>query len=275
VDSHIFKDICENFLREPVRYHRKLWEFVYIVHILREHGMLKPGKRGIGFGCGEERLIPVFAASGAKVLITDLDGKEAAKRGWVETNQHLSSLQVFDKYLPSVCHPEVFKQNVRHGFVDMNHIPRDLLQGDYDFTWSSCSLEHLGTLKDGEEFILNSLKTLKPGGIAVHTTEYNVSSNSDTVVSGSTVIYRRKDIERIVQRAKQLGYRVSAMDFSTGNLAADNYVDLPPYKQETHLKLKIQQYNCTSIGMFFERPQTGCKPKIVKESLIAQPRKRR
>lgn len=67
---------------------------------------------------------------------------------------------------------------------------------DYDFCWSSCALEHLGDLRRGFDFIINSVeKTLKVGGIACHTTEFNLSPNDTTVASGPTVLYRRKDLD--------------------------------------------------------------------------------
>src|SRR6187397_3034391 len=36
--------------------HRKLWEFAYIAQALRGSGVLRPGARGLGFGCGKEPL---------------------------------------------------------------------------------------------------------------------------------------------------------------------------------------------------------------------------
>src|SRR5690242_11158049 len=36
---------------KPV-YVRKLWEFCYVAQALWDHGMLVPGRSGIGFGCG-------------------------------------------------------------------------------------------------------------------------------------------------------------------------------------------------------------------------------
>ncbi len=78
----------------------------------------------------------------------------------------------------------------------MNDIPGDL-EG-FDFNWSSCSFEHLGSIEKGINFLMNQLKTLKPGGWAVHTTEFNVSSDDKTIESGDTVVYRKKDIEKAV-----------------------------------------------------------------------------
>ncbi len=143
--------------------------------------------------------------------------------------------------------------NVRHAFVDMTNIPRELMTGGFDFTWSSCSLEHLGNLQKGIDFVLDSLETLKPGGIAIHTTEYNVSSNDDTVESGSTSIYRRTDLQRLFAEAKRRGFVVGPMDWGSGDLLNDNHVDVPPYTQDPHLKLKIQEYVCTSVGFFIRR----------------------
>ena len=54
--------------------------------------------------------------------------------------------------------------------VDMNPLPAELLRGTFDFTWSSSSLEHVGTCELGLEFFLNAMSALKPGGIALHTT---------------------------------------------------------------------------------------------------------
>ena len=51
----------------------------------------------------------------------------------------------------------------------MRDLPDDL--GSFDFIWSSCSFEHLGSLGEGERFVLEALRFLKPGGVAVHTTE--------------------------------------------------------------------------------------------------------
>ena len=85
------------------------------------------------------------------------------------------------------------RNHVKLRSVDMNSIPDDI-EG-YDFTWSACAFEHLGSIDKGLEFVKNSLKCLKPGGIAVHTTEFNASSDQNTLTSGPTVLFRKKDLE--------------------------------------------------------------------------------
>ena len=138
--SDAYREICEGIFHQPPRFHRKQWENVYILHMLREAGVLEIGKRGLGFGCGREILVPAFAALGCEVLATDQDAESTAASGWIETSQHSSSLTDFAVYLPRVCSEADFLGRVRHRTVDMNGIPPDLLNGDYDFvSWTPFS----------------------------------------------------------------------------------------------------------------------------------------
>jgi len=66
-----------------------------------------------------------------------------------------------------ICPANIFKKNVEYRSVDMNDIPSDLK--NYDFTWSACAFEHLGSIDSGLEFVCNQMKTLKNGGWAIHT----------------------------------------------------------------------------------------------------------
>ena len=69
-----------------------------------------------------------------------------------------------------------FAQRVTFRPVDMNALPADLT--GFDFAWSSCALERLGTLEAGMDFVLAQMGCLRPGGVGVHPTEYLVSSNN-------------------------------------------------------------------------------------------------
>ena len=132
----------------------------------------------------------------------------------------------------------------------MNDISDDLR--DFDFVWSSCSLEHLGSLQKGKDFIYNAMECIKPGGIAVHTTEYNISSNISTINNEGTVLYRRRDIKSIVRNLRRRGHTVE-VDFTLGSLPNDKFVDVPPYQGDPHLKLQLQKYVITSIGLIIQK----------------------
>ena len=58
--------------------------------------------------------------------------------------------------------------------------------------------EHIGDLEAGLSFVLASTALLRPGGFAIHTTEFNVSSDEATLSDGGNVIYRRQDQKRVL-----------------------------------------------------------------------------
>ncbi|MDR1946789.1 MAG: hypothetical protein LBQ51_06450 [Desulfovibrio sp.] len=90
---------------------------------------------------------------------------------------------------------------------------------------------------------------LKPGGTAVHTTEYNLSSDADTLDSPGLCIYRRSDMQRLEVELRELGHTVAPYNFNAGALPTDDYIDLPPYRSSPHLKIQLDNYVATSIGI--------------------------
>src|SRR5579872_4400614 len=219
-------------------YHRKLWECVFICQSLWERGAITPGARGLGFGVGREPMTSLFAAEGCRVLATDLAPEAAADRGWSQSAQHAAGREALR--LPLVCSNELFDRNVEFATCDMNDIP-DGLSG-FDFCWSACAFEHLGSLEHGLRFIERAMACLKPGGWAVHTTEFNLSSNDDTVAEGGTVIYRRRDLEALVERLAASGHRPAPLDLEPGVAPLDRYIDVAPYRVQPHLRLALEGY---------------------------------
>lgn len=239
-------------LAETPKFHRKQWEFVYICHALYERGYIQDGHSGIGFGVGKEPLVSYFASQGVNILATDLDLDRASKLGWASSNQH--SNDIFQLNERSLCEQSKFLKKAKFLNVDMNDIPSDL--GKFDFCWSSCAFEHLGSIENGLNFVLNSSKLLKPGGIAIHTTEFNLSSNTKTLDNNpSFVIFRRRDIEQLVRELTEKGYEVEPIDFSPGEDELERYVDMPPYIDEPHLRLELAgKYISTSLGIIIQAP---------------------
>lgn len=235
---------CEQIGEIP-RTHRKQWEFCYILQALARCGMLAPGLRGLGFGVGTEPLASIFAARGVSILATDLEPDRAEERGWVQTAQHAASKQALNAR--ALCDPAKFDQLVDFRVMDMNVIAPDLAEG-FDFCWSACALEHLGSIRAGLDFIANSLDCLKPGGVAVHTTELNCSSNRDTLTEGDTVLFRKRDFIMLAEELAAKGCHLM-LNFEVGQQPLDKHVDVPPFTDNMHLKLAIGQFTSTSFGI--------------------------
>ncbi len=234
---------------KPTHMWRKIWEFCYVAQALAERGMLRPGCRGLGFAVGQEPLPAMFASLGCEIVATDMPTELDADRAWIDTGQHASSLEALNTR--GICPPEVFRSNVSFCAVDMRQLPVDL--GQYDFVWSSCAAEHLGSIALGRAYLVNAVKYLKPGGVAVHTIEYNVSSRRHTIDNNSTILFRRRDIRAIGRELRRSGYRVD-LSFRGGHLPADRYVDRPPYTMDVHLKLELAGFTLTSYGLIIEKP---------------------
>jgi 2-polyprenyl-3-methyl-5-hydroxy-6-metoxy-1,4-benzoquinol methylase len=243
-------------------FHRKLWEFAYALQAIFEHGHMRAGARGLGFGCGEEPLPSYLANLGIQVTMTDLAPDAAAAKGWIDTAQHASTIDI--GFRPELVSREVFDRNVRLRYVDMNAIPPDLC--DYDFCWSICALEHVGSIRQGLDFIENSLQTLRPGGMAVHTTEFNFLNDKQTVDNWVTVLFQKEHFRSIADRLERQGYEVASLDFNVGNKPLDRFIDVPPYQWELspeqcawgsqpgHIKLSVDGFACTCFGLIIRKP---------------------
>jgi hypothetical protein len=169
--------------------------------------------------------------------------------GWAASLQH--GLYPDRMQWPQICSRDAFDAQVEVRVCDMNRIDPELR--DYDFCWSSCALEHLGSIEAGLAFIERSLECLKPGGWAVHTTEYNLGSNDQTLETGETVLFRRRDFEELARRLAEKGHRLAPLDFDPGYGVIDSFIDVPPYRSEPCLKIALAGYATTSYGLIVQR----------------------
>jgi hypothetical protein len=247
-DTQWYRHWCNELQEEP-RYHRKQWEYVYILQALFERGCIEKGKRGMVFAVGTEPLPSLFAKHGCSILATDIFPEQGMEKGWGATDQLCFGIDSLNSR--KLVTDAELRQLVTYRPVDMNNIPPDIY--DYDFNWSSCSFEHLGTIEKGLAFLRNQLKTLRSGGWAVHTTEYNISSDDQTQDNNDTVIFRQQDINRVVAELRAEGHYVERIDYSLGGMPEDYAVDVFPHEQKVHLKLQVGEYIVTSIGLIIRK----------------------
>jgi hypothetical protein len=212
-------------------FNRKLWEYAYIMNALAVHG--KISQRGVGFGVGRDPIVPVMLRHGASLVVSDLSDEEAQANGWATMD---FGQQQSDKFS---CL-----------FVNMNEIQPDLR--DFDFLWSCGSLEHIGGLKQGMDFVENAMDCLKPGGIAVHTTEFTLTSNDETFESPGISFYRQKDIEALASRLRAKGHKIE-LNLTRGTHAIDNLVSDDTAPWEISLRVPLCGHVITSIGLIIEK----------------------
>lgn len=171
------------------------------------------------------------------------------------SSQHGTSLQ--ELFFPHLVREDVFLSNASFEPVNMKAIPATL--SGFDFCWSSCSLEHLGGLQEGFDFIEASLDTLKPGGVAVHTTEFNLSSAVETPTSGPTVAYREKDVLEFVAQQRRKGHACD-LNLNPGDHTLDTFVDRYLFGDPTLRFYLDDRTVATSLGLFIRKACSSSVP---------------
>jgi SAM-dependent methyltransferase len=263
MESPWFAYWCQQLRIAPLC-HRKLWEYAYLLQALFEHDKLNAGATAIGFGCGEEPIASYLASRGIRATVTDLDPATARAKGWIDTGQHTSTIE--QAFKPEILSRAEFDRMVSLEYVDMNAIPR-ALDGRFDLCWSICALEHLGSIEHGLRFVSAAMRTLKPGGLAIHTTEFNFLSEAETLDHPSLCLYLRKHFTELKERLEREGHIVAPLDFDTGNGVLDRFVDVPPYappqlperiwgtwgRDVGALKLLVSRYPSTCFGLIIQK----------------------
>lgn len=222
-----------------------------ITQALFERDMLKADNKGIGFGIGKDPLPSLFASLGCYTLATDLpqDIDSVSGKKWLTSVQYPSEINQL--FWPDVCDIKSFKKYVSYRGVDMNHIPQNLQ--DFDFSFSSCAFEHLGSIQNGLNFIINQMDCIKKGGWAIHTTEYNLTSNDKYFDDTLSVTFRRRDFEELINKLHNLGFFVEELDTSIGSTRSDFYVDEPPFGSDPHIRLRLGDFVSTSIILIIRK----------------------
>lgn len=249
-------------LKIPRIFHRKLWELAFVLQALWERGAIGAGRRGLGFGCGHEPIPSYLASQDVSLTVTDIEPEAAQSKGWIASDQHGTTIESL--HMGHLVERDVFVRQVTHRYVDMNAIPADLR--GFDFCWSICALEHLGSIANGLEFISNSLATLRAGGVAVHTTEFNFLDDEKTIDNWPTVLFQRQHFERVANELRQQGHEVAELDFRVGDKVMDKFIDIPPFAHDlpkavasewapsaAHLKISIDGFASTCFGLIITK----------------------
>ncbi|MGH9134135.1 MAG: class I SAM-dependent methyltransferase [Ilumatobacteraceae bacterium] len=238
-----------DMLEEQKAYHRKSWEWCYIMQGLERHGVLGTGQRVLGFGVGHEPIVAAIAALGARVTATDQPSEQAG--AWSASGQHAAELDAIRR--PSICPDDRFTELVSFEPVDMTSIPLHL--HGYDGLWSSCAFEHLGSPDSGFDFVVSAIDCLRRGGVAMHTTELDCADHVELAVQGSVdagdyvCFYRARDLRQLVRRLRTAGHRVRCNYHVSSSHPAEKKIDKQPYTHDPHMRLWVGDRVVTSFGL--------------------------
>jgi hypothetical protein len=246
---------------KPVRrFNRKVWEWVYILQAARQHEMLQKGRRAVGFGVGNEPLPAVFARYDVEVVATDQsasDDERVKSGGWAETGQLLVGVEGLLR--PEIVDDDRARELIKTRRVDMNDVPDDL--APCDLAWSACALEHLGSPQQGMRFVQRTAELLAPGGIAVHTTELELTDRARTVDHGHLACYRPADLRSLADELTASGFEIDLNLHVSMETAEDRWVSVvllhgPDLEagERAHLKLALNDSVLTSVGLIIRRP---------------------
>lgn len=231
---------------------RKKWEYGAIIAAADSFGLLKPGNRALGFGVGREHLPAFFASCGMQVLATDqrIDAPNA-KKDWFDKGKLSTGME--DLPWEGICSEEDWRR-VSFRSADMNAIPKEL-HGQFDLTWSACSMDHLGSQRKGWRFFRESMKCLRPGGAAIHTTEFDLALKGKPVRKGSTVFYRKENVEKFLRSLERRGCIVPEANFTWNDDPVTREIDREPHSNpHGHYTLEACGLVVTSIVVIARKP---------------------
>jgi hypothetical protein len=239
-------------LKENPKLHSKQFQFYAIMDraFSIKKGSGSQSITAIGFGVGKEPIPSALVSLGYKVVATDYFEGNIAKE-WRSTGQQLEKL--LDLNQRKIVSNETFLDCCTLLNIDMNSIPSSLHES-FDFVWSSCALGHIGSYKKGLDFVLNSLKLLKPGGWAVHTTEIDKSNSTERFESPNLNFYKLSDLEEALDNAERLGFTPLRIKEKSWDGISEKYIMSEPWEDKPHIRIEIFGREINSVVIQIQRP---------------------
>ena len=225
--------------RKGAPFHRKAWEFAHAVYGLRKLERLAPNAVALGVGSGHEMILYFLANKVAKVVATDLyEGSFAEREG---SPHMLHCPEMFAPFHYRKDHLEVLATDARK---------LDFPSGTFDFVFSFSAIEHFGARRDAVTALREMLRVLKPGGIAVITTELILNRLGKT-----RGFFRRSEIEDVFVASTGFEIVGGNVDYRIERRFVRGAVEFPQGKLgEPCIVLRKGLMLFTSIILFLQKP---------------------
>jgi SAM-dependent methyltransferase len=230
--------------------HRKDWEWALGIIAMRRFGKLNEKSTAIGVGSGREAILYYLANKVKHVYATDL----YKVRTWME-----AAPSDFPEN-PKKYAPFPYKEDALT-VLRMDGTKLEFPSESFDIAFSFSSIEHFGG--KNHSGALRSVKemerVLKPGGLAVITTEYIINDKEHPEFFNKRTIY--SDLIDKLERLKL----VEPLDLRITTKTLDTVIDYPSigvswnninndYKRtHPHIVLRIKNILFTSIMLVFQK----------------------
>jgi len=230
-------------LRERPRYHRRLWECAFVLQALFEGQALLSESKVLGLGAVDGSVI-----------------------------SYLSRNEVRSTVLSAAAPP--FRDDLTDAFTFQKNVAfRPIEEGlkgleGLDACWSIGQAGHMGSIRKGMDFMLETMDVLKPGGLAVHVFDFNFADDQQTIDNWPMVLFQRRHIEALAEEMRARGHEPRPLDFHVGHQPLDRFIDIPPFDndrteafnglwrdgwQSAHLKMSVDGFAVTSFGLICRR----------------------
>ena len=158
------------------------WSEAFVVQALERYGVLQLGSRGLMLG-GPVRLAEAVAAKGCQMVIGGEDS-------------------VPD--LPA---------NISVWPLDFAELPDDLR--GFDFLFSIGTACRMGTVDNARWFINSAIRSLRPGGIAIHLVDWLATSDDRGFATADRLPLRRSELTRIALTLISHNHEVAQLNFGS------------------------------------------------------------
>ena len=162
-------------MNHRMMFHRKLWEWCYTLEALDRAGAMRPGRVRSASVWGRRRSPPSWRRSASRWWRRTSRPREPVSGPRPTSTRPRSRPLVRE----DVCLARRSTGSSRPARWTCGPSLTDL--PGFDAVWSSCCFEHLGSPQAGLDFVLASMDCLRPGGLAVHTTEFDVHPSDEVV----------------------------------------------------------------------------------------------
>lgn len=178
------------------------WENAFILQALHHYGVATDGGSGLGMGRHRRRLPAYLAGRGCTILAAGLDGGDLPEG---DPGLALERLVHAD-----LCSPRRFFEAVHLTLFEDMAIPPALT--GFDFLWSTDAASGPGARARVPQMLRDSMRCLRPGGIAVHVLRYSGALGTPADPHSSS--YGRVEIERMALSLVADGQEVAQLSFA-------------------------------------------------------------